>query len=220
MTNHRVGTTLLVLARRFCQPHLVDEIVAPNIGDMQFESREYVNRSRYMRLWVSGRGYVALFKAIVIALLLLPRRAPVKSKESGTIRLVLAVPIAVLVTGVVQYVVGSAAGYLLYSAGGATLGKGGEFGGYLAKVTAMGFMALAFFWTVYFVVPPHRRPRVALATLMVLWFVGGLAVYNALEPWPEFEGWSLAMGLACWLCGAASYGMVWRARRAQTVARL
>jgi hypothetical protein len=219
MTNHPVGTTLLVVARRLCQPHLVDEILVPIIGDMQFESREYVNRSRFMRLWVSGRGYAALFKAIVIALLLLPRRAPANSKGSGPIRLLLAVPIAVLVTGVVQYLVGSAAGYVLYGVGGATLGKGGEFGGQLAKVVAMGFMALAFFWTVYFVVPPQRRPHVALAMLIALWFLGGLALYNAFEHWPEFAWWSLAMGLACWLCGAASYGMVRRAGRAQSVAR-
>jgi len=187
---------------------------------MQFESLRYANRSRLVRLWVTGRGYAAFFKAIVLAAVVLQRRAPVDSKDSGRLRLLLAIPIAVLVTGVVQYLVGSAAGYLLYSVGRATLGKGGEFGGHLAKVIAMGFMTLAFFWTVYFVVPPHRRPRVAIATLIVLWLLGGLAVYNAFEPWPEFAGWSLAMGLACWFCGAASYGLLCRAGRAKAVARL
>jgi hypothetical protein len=220
MTKHRVGKTLLALARRSCPSHLVDEVVVPIVADMQFESLESVNRSRLMRLWVSGKGYAALIKAVLIAALVLPRRAPVDSKNSGRMRLLLAVPIAVIVTGLVQYLVGSAAGYLLYSVGLATLGEGGEFGGRLAKVTAMGFMALAFFWTVFFVAPAQRRPRVALAALIGLSLVGGLAVFNAFRPWPEFAGWKFAMGLACLSCAVASYWAASRVGRTGGVADL
>lgn len=74
-------------------------------------------------------------------------------------------------------------------------------------------MAAAFFWTLYFVAPPNRRPLVAVAALVVVGLWGALMISGAVMPWPRFHGWLFALGLAGWLGGAVSYWMARRGRR-------
>jgi hypothetical protein len=218
MTAQRVGTTLLTLAKRFCAPQQIDAVILPMIADMQFETLAHAYGSPLVRGWVRVRGYVAFFKAVMLTVVLQHGRTPMESKALGWLRLLLAIPAALLVTVVVQYVVGIPAGYLLYSAGGVSFWRGGEFGGQLAKVIAMFAMALAFFWTVCFIVPRHRRTPFAAATLVFLGALGALAIYNGISPWPEFTGWKVATGCACWLGGTVSYWLTSRAGRAAAAA--
>lgn len=211
MSASRLGTTLLSLAARVCDEQSVDAIALPIVADIQFEAQAHAHRSRLVRGWTRARGYTAFFTAIALTILIGHGRNPMQSKALGWLRLLVAVPAALLVTLVVQYGVGALFSTVLVHPG-PRLANGLVVveGIWLAKVASSPFMAAAFFWTICLVAPLNRRRPVALAALIVVGLWGALMVFGAVMAWPRFHGWLFALGLALWLGGAFSY---WLARR-------
>jgi hypothetical protein len=211
MSTSRLGMTLLSLAARVCDEQSVDTVVLPIIADIQFEAQAHAHRSRLARGWTRARGYTAFFKAIALTILLGNGRNPMQSKALGWLRLLVAIPAALLVTLVVQY----GASYLFSSvlvhpgprlANGVVLAEGV----WLIKVVISPFMAAAFFWTIHLVAPPQRRAPASVAALVVVGLWGSVMIFGSVMPWPQFNGWLFTMGLALWLGGALAY---WLARR-------
>lgn len=137
-----------------------------------------------------------------------------QSKAVGWLRLLCAIPVALLVTLVVQYGAGHLFARVLVHPGprlanGVVLMEGV----WLVKVVISPFMAAALFWTIYLVTPPQRRAPMTVATLVVIGLWGSLMVLGSVMPGPQFNGWLFAMGLAIWLGGALSYWLVRRLLR-------
>ena len=211
MSTSRLGMTLLSWAARVCEPESIDTVALPIIADIQFEAQANAHRPLLARAWTRVRGYTAFFKAIALTVLLGYGRNPMQSKALGWLRLLLAIPAALLITLVVQYGATALFWRVLVHPGPRQV-NGLVFleGVNLVKVVISPFMAAAFFWTMYLIAPRHRRAPVALAALVVIGLWGGLMLFGAVMPWPRFSVWLFALGLALWLAGALSY---WLARR-------
>lgn len=218
MTTSPVGTTLMGWARRICPVQDFEMVALPIIADMQFEAAAQAHRGPLLRGWIRLRGVAAFSKALALTVILNSRRDGMNSKAVAWLRLLVAIPAALVASLAVQVGVGRGLGYVLYSVGGLTLGRGGEFGGWLVKLLITAFMAAAFFWTLYLIAPRHRRRPVAVAALVVIGLWGALLVTGAVTPWPRFYGWLFAMGLAGWLGGVLSYGLARRSDGGRRVA--
>jgi hypothetical protein len=205
MSARRIGAILLSLAGQVCQPDTVEAVALPIIADMQFEAEASAHRSLLTRAWVRGNGYLVFFKAIALTVLLGQGRNPMKSAAFGWLRLLLAIPIALLVTAGVQLAATRFFGMMLVHQNGHVLE-----GVTSVKIVSSPFMAAALFWTLYLIAPPHRRSPVAVGALIVTGLWGGLMMFGALAPWPAFHGWLFGIGIALWLGGGVSY---WLARR-------
>jgi hypothetical protein len=194
-----------------CDEQSVDAVALPIIADIQFEAQAHAHRSRLARGWTRARGCSAFFKASALTILLGNGRNPMQSKALGWLRLLVAIPAALLVTLLVQFGATALFWRVLVHPGPRQV-NGLVFleGDNLVKVVISPFMASAFFWTMYLIAPRHRRAPVALAALIVVGLWGALMILGAVMPWPRFHGWLFALGLALWLGGALSY---WLARR-------
>lgn len=215
MTTSPVGAILMAWARRFCPAQDFEMVALPIIADIQFETAAQAHRSPLVRGWTRLRGILAFSKALTLTVLLNNGRGGMHSKAFAWLRLLVAIPAAVLVSFAVQVGVGRGLSYLVYSVGGLTLGRGGEFGGWLAKLIMTPFMAAAFFWTLYLIAPGNRRRPVAVAALVIIGLWGALMVTGSVTPWPRFHGWLFAIGIAGWLAGTLSY---WLTRRGRAIA--
>jgi hypothetical protein len=209
MTAARLGLTLLSLAKRVCDPESIDIVVLPIVADLQFEAQINAHRSPVARTWIRASGYAGFFKAIALTVMLGRGRNPMKSQTLGWLRLLLAIPAALLVTALVQL-----ATMLLFSMVIVHRAEGSPYleGVNTVKVFCSPFMSAALFWTLYLVAPTHRRSPVAVAALIVIGLWGGLMVFGSLMAWPQFHNWLFGIGLALWLGGGLSY---WLARRFQ-----
>jgi hypothetical protein len=213
MTATRLGLTLLSFAERVCDPESIDTVVLPIVADLQFEAQINAHRSPVARTWVRASGYAGFFKAIALTIVLGRGRNPMKSRALGWLRLLLAVPAALLVTLLVQLATMRVLGMMLVHPGerlanGLVLVEGIN----TVKIISSPLMSAALFWTLYLVAPSHRRPPVAIAAISVIGLWGGLMVFGSLMPWPRFHSWLFGIGLALWLGGGLSY---WVARRLQ-----
>ncbi len=135
-----------------------------------------------------------------------------ESKALGWLRLLIAIPAALLVSLAVQVGGGFGLRALIYSFGHVALGRGGEFGGWLVKVLVSPMMAAAFVWTMCLIAPRERRTPVAIASVIVVGLWGALLIYGSVTG-PRFHPWLFAMGMAGWLGGLASYWIVRRGPR-------
>jgi hypothetical protein len=217
MTAPRAGATLMSWARRCLSPRDLEDVALPIIADIQFEVSAHAHRHAVVRGWVRVRGCFAFVKALGWTVLLHHWGNRMESKALAWLRLLLAIPAALLVSLAVQVGVGIGLAYLVYGLGGLLWGRGGEFGGWLVKVLTSPFMAAGFFWTMYLVVPRQFRRPTALGALVVVALWGALMVFAALTPWPRFSGWLFAMGLAGWFGGALSFWATRRGRGTVTV---
>lgn len=211
MSASRVGMTLLSLARRVCEPEAIDTVALPIVADIQFEAQVVAHRSRVVRGWTRVRGYSTFFKAIGLTVLLGHGRNPMTSQAFTWLRLLLAIPAALLVTLGVQLAAMRLFGVALVHPGprlanGLVLMEGVN----SVKIVSSPFMSAAFFWTIYLVAPRHRRAPVAIAALIAIGLWGALMVFGSVVPGPQFHGWLVGIGLALWLGGGLSY---WLARR-------
>jgi uncharacterized BrkB/YihY/UPF0761 family membrane protein len=211
MSACRLGTTLLSVARRVCEPESIDTVAVPIVADIQFEAHAVAHRSRMVRAWTRVRGYAAFFNAIALTVLLGHGRSPMKSQAFAWFRLLIAIPAALVVTLGVQLATTRLFGTMLVHPGprlanGLVLAEGIN----SVKVVCSPFMSAAFFWTIYLVAPRHRRRPVALAALVAIGLWGALMVFGSVMPGPQFHGWLFGIGLALWLGGGLSY---WLARR-------
>jgi hypothetical protein len=213
MIPSRLGMTLLAFAERVCETESIDTVVLPIVADIQFEVKASAHRSPLARAWVRARGYGSFFNAIALTVLLGCGRNPMNSKALGWVRLLLAVPLALLVTAGVQLAATRLFGMMLMHPGerlasGLVLLEGVN----TTKVVSSPFMSAAFFWTMYLVAPPHRRSPVAIGALIVTGLWGALMVFGSVMPGPGFHSWLFGIGMAHWLGGGVSY---WLARRFQ-----
>ena len=211
MSARHVGMTLLSLAKRVCDEATVDSVALPIIADIQFEARAHSHRPAVFRWWLLASDYAAFFKAIALTVLLGEGRNPMHSKAVGWLRLLVAIPLALLVSGGVQRAAGYVFGRIFVHPGprlpnGVVLAEGI----WLVKILSSPFMAAALFWTMYLVAPPERRSAVAIGGLIVSALWGCLMVFGSFERWPDVHVSLFAMGLALWLGGGVSY---WIARR-------
>lgn len=213
MSANRLGMTLLSLAGRVCGPESIDTVAVPIIADIQFEAQANAHRSGLARAWIRVRGYTVFFKAIGMTVLLGHGRSPMAPRAFGWLRLLLAIPAALLITMGVQLATMRMFGAMLVHPGprlanGLFLAEGIN----SVKVVSSPFMSAAFFWTIYLFAPRHRRPPVAIAALLVIGLWGALMVWGSVMPWPRFHSWLFGIGLALWLGGGHSF---WLARRLQ-----
>jgi len=211
MTPQRIGTMLVCLAQQVCESDSVEAVALPIIADMQFEAQANAHRSLATRAWVRSNGYLVFFKAIALTVLLGQGRNPMKSRSFGWVRLLVAIPLALLVTAGVQLAATRLFGMMLMHPGerlpnGLVLLQGVN----ATKVVISPFMSAAFFWTMYLVAPPHRRSPVAIGALIVTLLWGALMVFGSVMPGPGFHSWLFGIGVALWLGGGISY---WLARR-------
>ena len=211
MNSRRLGTTLLSVAASLCDDEFVDAVALPIVADIQFEAEASAHRSLLPRAWVLARGCFVFVETIALAALFGRGRNPMRSQSFGWLRVLLAVPIALLVTAGVQRAAMRLFGMVLMHPGerlanGLVLVEGVN----TTKIVSSPFMAAALFWTMYLIAPERYRSPIAVGALIVTGIWGGLMMLGAVMPWPRFDSWLVGLGLALWLGGGISY---WVARR-------
>jgi hypothetical protein len=212
MRADRVGRTLLSLAARVCDPETIDTVALPLVADMQFEVLGHAHRPALARAWIRTRGCAAFVEAIALSVWDGHGRTPMKSNAFGWVRLLLAIPGALLVTLGVQWATLRLFGGMIQHPGAHGYVEGVN----LTKIVSSPFMSAALFWTLCLVAPTRLRRPAAIGALIVIGLWGGLMLLGSVVPRPNFHGWLLGLGLALWLGGGLSF---WLALRLRVVSR-
>jgi hypothetical protein len=219
MRAQRVGARLLRWATRHCNARLVDDVVLPVVADMQFEAVTHDHRSPIVRGWIRFRGCVAFLRALGLAVLVHHGSTSMTPKVLDWLRLLVAIPAALLVTAAVNYSTGLGVHWLLFDIGGLCPGCEDGYRSWLVTPILTSLMTAAFVWTMCLVAPRRRRPPVAIASVILVGIWGGILVVGTLAYWPNHNvGGPLAMGLTGWLGGAVAYWLARRGRPARQAA--